>query len=325
MNAKTENLTIEHKKIASLTGMRFIMVMIVLISHLGFFINTGRVGYFFTKYFLNNATLAVNFFFLLSGFGMMLSSLKKTSQQQAKAPSFLQSIKFGINHVKKIYPVYILTLIAGFVWNFVNTLLTGCSLKSVLHFLKYEFIKLAVNIPLLQTATGSSFFTHEFNGVAWFLSALFCVYLICPLLIFLYKKISRTFVDILLILFNILAIAVFMKFFGARQFCIKGIPIDVLIWESPYLRVFYVFAGMNAAMIFTRLKEKIVNPGYFYSSFFEIFITFIFIIYFAKRKFIPHGSYKYFIDIILCAVFILIFAFDKGIFSKILGGGYFKN
>lgn len=60
----------QNKKIASFTGLRFIMIMVIVISHFEFLAELPNFRDFYSTY-LHNATFAVDFFFLLSGFGMM--------------------------------------------------------------------------------------------------------------------------------------------------------------------------------------------------------------------------------------------------------------
>ena len=60
------------KRILSLEGLRVIAIFIIILSHLEFIGDlNNKFGDFYIKY-LHNATLGVDFFFLLSGFGLML-------------------------------------------------------------------------------------------------------------------------------------------------------------------------------------------------------------------------------------------------------------
>ena len=105
-----------------------------------------------------------------------------------------------------------------------------------------------------------SFFTHAYNGVTWFLSALFCIYLISPILIFILRKFSKSyFGDLLFLLINAFFIVALAYFFGKIETIFHGIKhipnVDNLVYGSSYRRVFYVLTGMNLATIFTRLKN----------------------------------------------------------------------
>ena len=121
-----------------------------------------------------------------------------------------------------------------------------------------------MNIPVLQSATGMSFFTHAYNGVTWFLSALFCIYLISPILIFILRKFSKSyFGDLLFLLINAFLIVALAYFFGKIETIFHGIKhilnVDILVYGSPYRRVFYVLTGMNLATIYKTDKRQYKN------------------------------------------------------------------
>lgn len=121
-----------------------------------------------------------------------------------------------------------------------------------------------MNIPVLQSATGMSFFTHAHNGVTWFLSALFCIYLISPILIFILRKFSKSyFGDLLFLLINAFLIVALAYFFGKIETIFHGIKhipnVDNLVYGSPYRRVFYVLTGMNLATIYKTDKRQYKN------------------------------------------------------------------
>ena len=64
--------TAAKKRIDSLTGLRFWMIMIIVLSHLTCLRGNYPYSSFYNRY-LHNATMGVDFFFMLSGFGMMYS------------------------------------------------------------------------------------------------------------------------------------------------------------------------------------------------------------------------------------------------------------
>ena len=116
----------------------------------------------------------------------------------------------GIKHIRKIYPVYILTIFFGVCAEAVYAIYKS---NFTFNFIWHEIVKIIVNIPVLQSATGMSFFTHAYNGVTWFLSDLFFIYLISLILIFILRKFSKSYFDDLLFLlinaFLIVALAYF--------------------------------------------------------------------------------------------------------------------
>ena len=170
-----------------------------------------------------------------------------------------------------------------------------------------------------------SFFTHAYNGVTWFLSALFCIYLISPILIFILRKFSKSyFGDLLFLLINAFLIVALAYFFGKIETIFHGIKhipnVDNLVYGSQYRRVFYVLTGMNLATIFTRLKNDNIKISKKIANVMEIVLSSLVLAYFFMRNSLPNTQfyYKYLIDLFLCACFILIFSFNEGCISNYL-------
>ena len=104
MEANTE------EKIRTLTGARFFAIFLIVVSHFDF-LTRYPIGLFYSK-FIDNATLGVDIFFMLSGFGMMYSNMKKNNLTNQHI-RIMDAIKFGVAHVRKIYPIYLATIILG--------------------------------------------------------------------------------------------------------------------------------------------------------------------------------------------------------------------
>ena len=315
-----------HKKIVSFTGLRFIMMMTIVLSHFSFLEDLGKIGAFYSSH-LQNGTLGVVFFFVLSGFGMMLGKmarLKNPHPPHTHHNSFFlkEGIIYGIRHVRQIYPVYMATIVIGFLVNLADGI---CQSESILNFLKRELVRFLVHIPLLQSATGMKYFAHAYNGVSWFLSTLFCIYLFSPLFMFCLCKFSKSyFSDMAFLLIEVLFI-MGATYLLARlekiSLHFEGIPtVDYLVYASPYSRVFYVLSGMSLAKIFERLRCEGNLPSFHFASFLEITVSFIFFVYFFVRNTLPLGrTYRHAIDILVILCFTIVFAFDRGCISHILG------
>lgn len=90
-----------NRKIETLTGMRFVAIMLIVISHFDFFIpKTELIGTVFYNY-LKNATFGVDYFFILSGFGLMLSDIHRNGSTKYNNITIINSIKYAIQHIKK--------------------------------------------------------------------------------------------------------------------------------------------------------------------------------------------------------------------------------
>ena len=308
-----------NKKIESFTGLRFIMIMLIVIIHLdGIIQYLGEFGEIHHRIFSETYMMAVDFFFILSGFGMMYGNLLKIKDEELSIPSITDGLKYAINHIKKIYPTYIATILFGLIIVVVKELIANTvSIK----FCIKQIIQLIINISLLQSATAMTFFTHAYNGAAWFLSSLFCIYLVSPFFIVLFRKISRSLKsDLLFMCLNIFLIIVLSGLFTIiENKCqqINGIPeINGLVYSSPYRRLFYVLLGMNIAMFFSRLKERI-DISKRIATILEIIISLLAIVhYFILRIYIKNYSYCMIIDMVILILFFIIFAFDKGIYHS---------
>lgn len=139
--------------------------MIIVFSHFEFLYDYGVFGKVYELFF-HNATMGVDFFFMLSGFGMMLSSLRRDPNGTVPIGGIKGLITFGKQHVKKIYPVYVFFLLCGIPYE----ILTGYIEYG--HSLMRQAIKCVIlfliDLTLLQTATGRKTFSHSLNGVCWF-------------------------------------------------------------------------------------------------------------------------------------------------------------
>ena len=311
------------KKISSFTGLRFIMIMFIVLTHFNGIIQyLGQFGKIHYKYTFEFYMLAVDFFFLLSGFGMMFSYINKVSQDDIKLPSLNYGIKYAVNHVRKIYPVYIATILFGIIMVFIKSTFVEHILSKGL--IIKGCLKILSNVLLLQSATGMTYFTHAYNGAAWFLSSLFCIYIVSPyIMYFLRKKSKSCFVDFIFILINIIIILALnhcLSLLENKFTGISGIPnVDGLVYSSPYKRVFYVIIGMIISMIISRSdREQFFTTKT--ATILETIITLVALLYYSViRPNIMQYFFSSLIEMIILISLMLIFAFDKGYISRFFG------
>ncbi len=297
-------------RIDSLTGARFPAIICIVFSHFEFLEQYGVFGYIYSRYF-HNATMGVDFFFMLSGFGMMLSSIKSNPSGDESIGGLNGSIRFAKRHVKKIYTPYLFFLIIGIPYVFlVNHFEQGRPLatvvsKSVMYFL--------CDLTLLQSATGKWNFSHSFNGVCWFLSCLFCIYLISPLIMKCLKRYIRTVRRAVAGIMISVMLSVTLSFVFS---CIEAHTVfDDLSQSSPYRRVFYVIPGMILAQLFSVMKQsrririRIIEKGLF-----EYLSAGVSIVWFFLRGTAEPalGSFVYVVDMILACCVLFALAFGKG-------------
>lgn len=300
-------------KISSLTGMRFIAILMIVISHLEFLRVYPGLGDFYFKYF-HNATIGVDFFFLLSGFGLMWSDIKHNGFEICNKINLKNLITFGINHIKKIYPLYITTIIIGIPLAVFQAYTNG---KAVSTIIKLCILKLSACVFLIQSAFGVTRLSHSFNEVCWFLSCLFCIYLVSPVCINLLKKFCVNLKMITLLLITLPCLS------GITAFLFRQLEqhtfFDDLVYGSPYRRIIYVVFGMVLALLISKYKDdfKIKNINLW-----EIAVSIVLILWFLFRNTvfsaIPYISLIYVIDIIVAGLAVFFLAYNGGVISKFL-------
>ena len=314
----TSNNITANKKINSLTGARFLAISLIVLNHFEFLGIYPIIGTVY-NYFFHNATLGVDYFFLLSGFGMMLGSIRRNPDGTEKIYGIKDLFRFAKRHVKKIYPIYLITLICGIPFEIMyNIKYQGATL---IHEIKYCIFTFISSLTLLQSLSGRIIYSHALNGVCWFLSCLFCIYLVSPIIMkFLKKKIKTINQALLGIIFCII-----MSFILAILFNIieAKTTLDDLTYGSPYRRIFYVITGMLIAQIYNfKIRDHSQSFSIIENSTFEKYSFIISFIWFFIRvvtfKFI--GPFCYIFDMIIISCDLYALALRKGKISN-----FFEN
>ena len=153
----------EHKEIRSLTGLRGVAAVYVVFHH--YFLGVSFTNPFST--FLAHGYLAVDLFFVLSGFVMTLNY----SRMFVEGWSGTSMLTFLSRRIARVYPLYLVTtlcasalIVAGWLEN-----PAASSLKTTL----------ALNLAMVQ-AWG---FGPSLDGPGWSISAEWAAYLLFPLLL----------------------------------------------------------------------------------------------------------------------------------------------
>lgn len=236
------------KRINSLTALRFFMIMMIVISHMEFW--GGQDG---TKnlydYCFHNANIAVDFFFVLSGFGLTYSCL--VNEKQKELPnSLFSSVKCGYKKMKKLYWLYALTIVWGFIACLKNALLDGNDEGEIALLCS----KLVVSLTMLQSLSGTSEFSHAFNGVCWFMSCLLILYMAFP---WLNRKLNACCKDVrstlLWLATLIVASTVAHYVFGFAE---NSSGLDDLNYGHPLFRIFQFSIGIVLCHLLILTKRK---------------------------------------------------------------------
>lgn len=299
------------KKIDTLTSLRFFMIMLIVLSHFEFLQRFKESALIYNLFF-KNAYFAVDFFFILSGFGMMYSYIARG--ECAEHFSVNGCLSYAVRHVRKIYKLYAITMLLCIpLYCFYEVKARGIPLDDLLW---VEIKKMAISIPLLQSSLGMKAYSHAFNGVAWFLSSIFCIYLVSPILLQWFRKIKSLKLASFFLTVCFLSIIVVRIFFSYIQ---ENLFFDDLVYGSPYCRVFYVALGMLTAKFFV-LSKDLFAP--FLGNKIE-FVMLALMLAFILFKNTFAGFYLFsltqaYISILLVIGACFVFAFQNGFVSKLL-------
>lgn len=141
-------------RIKSLEGLRAFAFFCIMFCHSG-------VAY---NYLRSVGAMSVSLFFILSGFVSVYSQIDKTDY----APSFRYNFNYMVKHLKKLYPLLVVTTFAFFIFEFV-----GDKTVSVL-----SWVRLVLNLLIVQEWIPVK--NTSINGVAWFLCTLVLFYFVFP-------------------------------------------------------------------------------------------------------------------------------------------------
>lgn len=287
------------------------MIMLIVLSHFEFLQRFDESGAVYNLFF-KNAYLGVDFFFVMSGFGMMYSFIAKGESRDSL--SIRGCLNYAVRHVRKIYKVYAITMLLCIpLYCFYEIKARGVPLDDLLW---VEVKKMVVSIPLLQSAFGLKAYSHAFNSVTWFLSSLFCIYLISPLLLRWLRKIKSSKIAFTFLVIVFLCTVVTRICFE----CIQELSFfDDLVYGSPYCRVFYVVLGMLTAKIFLSNKERLTT---LIGNKIEILVL-ISVLAFVLCKntlanFHLFDITQAYISILLAIAVCFVFAFQNGSISRFL-------
>ena len=130
----------------------------------------------------NGAAYAVSFFFMLSGFVAAYSRYGKPVDSSPRS-----IIQYIWKKLKKSYPLYVVTLLFAAVY---NDLPLSFTINTGSHLLKPLLVQLLKNLLLIQSWFRTGYFAY--NGVGWFLSTIFFLYLITLPALAIINKIQKS-------------------------------------------------------------------------------------------------------------------------------------
>ncbi len=263
--------------IKSLQGLRSLGILGIFLFHSGV---------------LLKGTFPVTFFFILSGFVIYYSYSSKINHFDIK-----ENIKWICNRMKRLYPIHLITFILSIFIRF-NWILKF-SLGNLV-------IKGLLNVSLLQSLDKNQ--TFPFNGLSWFLSTTFVLYIIAIPLILIIKKVDKINSGYL-----ILIILVFQNLI---IFINNTNNLEFNLYTSPFFRVFDFAIGMLIAKKFIINRDKQINHSVYNNYEIGILVIFVlmYVVTFLSDK-IQYGL-SFYSPIFIVGIY--IFAFEKGKISRCL-------
>lgn len=294
-----------NKKIDSLTGARFLAIMMIVFSHFDFLTCNENVWWVY-KTFFKNASLGVNYFFMLSGFGLYVSYSTHNAKLQG-------GVKYALKHIKKIYPYYIISMILCVPYYVIKSIILYN--KTLTLTLKESVIKLIPSIVMIQSWFGLEQFSRAFNSVGWFLSVLFGLYIVAYYIIpWLDRNIKS-----LKSCVSYLGILLIMN--ASISYLLSGIEentiLNDLAYGSPYGRICYVLNGIVLGKLYCSFGNQI---GQFYKeqiARYECYIIAIYCSYFVLHNtFLAYaGIITLCVDFFIAGTLVMILCLNKGSIS----------
>ena len=282
-------MSINNEKIYSLQGLRVVAMVVIFLYHLELF----PFGHF-----------AVTLFIILSGFVMYYSSYNKEINTNLK-----YNIVQAVNKIKKFYLIHILTLIIAILINFKSTINIPIS-KLITMILS--------NVFLVQAFIPNRDYYFSFNGVSWYLSVLLFCYFSFNFFRYIMKKLNNRCLSMIIILWLVqfvVSLACVNLSYDTTQW---------LLYINPINRSINFFSGMLLAKLFIEKKDNYIITS-LKANMYEVGIISIFLIIYVCSIFIPRSFIwsAWYSPILMVIIF--VFAFEKGILSKLLGNNTLVN
>lgn len=293
-------------RIMSLEFVRTVMTGIVFLSHMEFLSNYSY-GEIYARY-LHNATIGVDYFFVLSGFGLMAAyRVQKDKGNYCNRGG----IRYGLRKIRNVYSPYMISMIVMIPYVFYVSMEDNKMSSTVLTTgMKFLFCG-----TMMQSLSGMLKFAHAFNGAGWFVSTIFIIYCAAPkMLIFSNKSCkNKRKIVISTIVVIIFAASIRYMLFLVQQ---KSL-LDDISYSSPLARISYVLLGMYIYQLYRLLPRGGQKEAYCTAQ--EIFIVVLIIIWFLFRNSVEGNICRfiiYVLDLVIVGSLVISFAKECGKLSK---------
>lgn len=292
----------------SLEFIRIIMTGIVFLSHMEF-LSIYSYGKIYSQ-FLHNATIGVDYFFILSGFGLMAAYRK---QKNFGIFSEIGGIKYGLRKIRSVYSPYLISMIVMIPYVIYITMANNKIVPTILK----SGVKFIVCGTMMQSLSGMTKYSHAFNGAGWFISSIFIIYCMAPKMLTFLNKLcdSKKKVMASIILVIIFAAIIRYMFFLVE---LKS-PFDDISYSFPFARILYVLLGMCIYQFYECLHRS--HKENVYLTLQEILIVCLAITWFLYRNSVENNICRFIIymfDLVIVGSLIMFFAMGCGKLSKLV-------
>lgn len=282
------------KQIKSMTGLRFVFAVFIVLHHFDMFAELNPDGYGNLMQFLTEGAVGVDFFFILSGFIISHSYFDKVERGEISASSFL------VNRIFKLWPVYLLCWVAAV------ALYSGKT-----YFLPaVQSKQFWLGLFMLQSYIPDSNYAFWGNGLSWSVSVELLFYVAFLFLVRLTNRERKGLFTVLLSVVLINSVVVGNSLPDPQWF----------YYINPVFRLVDFLAGM---LLHEWCKKSAYRPATVKMATIlecvSLFILLEFMFFAATQVSQYNPRFNTYYYLIPCLFVIYAFSFDMGIISKFLG------
>ena len=293
-----------NRRIQSYQGLRFVFMTTIYLSHCFFFRYAPMTNEIFLKWFYNGV-FGVGFFMMLSGtvitlgYGDRFETLKRQ-----------EIVTFLVRRMKKIYPLYVVSMLILFCYRLYE--------KPTLDSLVYQGKRFLLDLTMLQTLSVKRDIFQSLNGSAWFLSCIFVMYLLTPMLLWLNKKVVTSGKRIIIGIIAFIGIYLLCSVMFHRYNPEDAI---VYLYYFPFVRGLYYVLGILVADGIKWLNQytKFYDVSKGAATVLEVVAVILTgMCYFFRKEIFTNSISSDGYGLVLFLVVLLLFSLDKGWISKML-------
>ncbi len=280
------SLTVDVKALQALRGLAFVGIFL---------------GHF---YYFGWTPISVSVFFVLSGFLLTINESRRYEEYTLK-----DSFREARRRIFKLYPLHlVLTVIC----------IPLAIVREDVFSIGDLIVKLVCNVFMVQSLVPSANIAASLNGVAWYLSTIFILYIVFPFIYRVFYRIKNADTLRIMLLFTIF-FQTAMVFIVYRTIYYETV-ITYMTHCFPVYRVFDLIAGIQLALLLTVKEERNVD---FNPTVYTVIEVLIFVLSGDLVFLWATGDTNIFythapVTTLLAILFTFVFSKKKGVLTKLL-------